>query len=444
MKRRNCSPLLIALTSVLLAACGGSAQNDGTAQTLRPMALNMLTTQASSQGAQNLALNAAATASSVWSSSYTAAKAVDGDAGSRWASTAASGQWLQVDLGQASAFDSIVLNEYKSRITAYRIQYSNDGASWSTAYTGAKAAGDSDTVTPVSLGNAVTARYVRLQIDAASDAPTLYEFQVLAASSSSNPHDANFSPETLQFLKTNTGLDGEQWDNIMKLINKPEQDTLEWTKFYGYCENIGDNRGYTMGIFGATTGGPNDTGPDGPALFKEYDAVSGAANPSIEGGLARIGVHGQMSGSILKITDSATTFCNKIKGLQSNANWRTAMWHTFYNVYIKYSLQQAKQRGFQWPLTIGAFVDTALNQGASGDSGSLEGVLSRSGSSSDEKTFMTKFYAERTKIVDTNDYNQAPNGINRVKEWSSLMNMGETDLENADAAVVKVTCWTMH
>ncbi|WP_277347151.1 hypothetical protein [Collimonas pratensis] len=39
------------------------------------------------------------------------------------------------------------------------------------------------------------------------------------------------------------------------------------------------------------------------------------------------------------------------------------MWHTFYNVYIKYSLQQARQRGFSSALTIGSFVDTALNQG---------------------------------------------------------------------------------
>lgn len=69
-------------------------------------------------------------------------------------------------------------------------------------------------------------------------------------------HDENFSPETLTFLRANTGLDGEQWDNIMKLINKPEQDSLDWTKYYGYCEDIGDNRGYTIGIFGATTGEP--------------------------------------------------------------------------------------------------------------------------------------------------------------------------------------------
>ncbi|KJH67790.1 chitosanase [Chromobacterium violaceum] len=264
-----------------------------------------------------------------------------------------------------------------------------------------------------------------------------------AAQAKAADHDANFPPATLKFLKANTGLDGEQWNNIMKLVNKPEQDSLEWTKFYGYCENIGDKRGYTIGIFGATTGGPNDEGPDGPTLFKEFDASSGASNPSIAGGLARAGVHGSMQGKILKISDSAKVFCDKIGSLQNNPAWRDAMWNTFYKVYIQYSVQQARQRGFSSALTIGSFVDTALNQGATGDSGTLQGLLSRSGNSGDEKTFMTAFYAQRSKIVDTNDYNQPPNGKNRVKQWSTLLNMGETDLKNADAAVQKVTNWEM-
>ncbi|KAG0165687.1 hypothetical protein DFQ28_002029 [Apophysomyces sp. BC1034] len=258
-----------------------------------------------------------------------------------------------------------------------------------------------------------------------------------------NPN-ANFSPKTLQFLKSKTGLDGEQWNNIMKLINKPEQDSLEWTKYYGYCENIHDDRGYTIGIFGATTGGSNDTGPDGPELFKEFDALSGASIPSAEGGLKRIGVHGKMSGSILKISDSSSKFCGKIGALQNNAAWREAMWRTFYKVDIEYSVQQARQRGFNSALTIGSFVDTALNEGADGDKNSLQGLLARSGDSPNEKAFMKRFYAERTKVVDTHDYNTAPNGKNRVKEWSTLMNQGKTDLKNADAAIVKVTSWKMH
>jgi chitosanase len=256
-------------------------------------------------------------------------------------------------------------------------------------------------------------------------------------------HDANFSPSTLQFLKDNTGLDGEQWDNIMKLVNKPEQDSLKWTEFYGYAEDIGDDRGYTIGIFGATTGGSNDKGPDGPALFKAFDAASGASNPSITGGLARAGLKGKMSGSILKFSDSDSVIKKKIKALQNNEAWREATWRTFYDTYIEYSVQQAKKRGFNTALTIGSFVDTALNQGATGDYGSLEGVLSRSGNSTNEKTFMTNFYAKRTLVVDTNDYNQPPNGKNRVKQWSSLLASGETDLKNADAAIIKVTNWEM-
>ncbi|GGF93728.1 hypothetical protein GCM10010913_14140 [Paenibacillus aceti] len=256
-------------------------------------------------------------------------------------------------------------------------------------------------------------------------------------------HDSKFSPQTLQFLKTNTGLDGEQWNNIMKLVNKPEQDDLNWTKFYGYCENIGDDRGYTIGIFGATTGGPNDQGPDGPELFKEYDRAKGASNPSVEGALKRLGINGKMKNGILVISDSDSKFVKKINSLQNDSAWREAMWRTFYNVYIKYSVDQAKKRGFTSALTIGSFVDTALNQGATGGSNSLQGLLSRSGSSKDEKTFMTKFYAERTKVVDTNQYNTPPNGKNRVKQWSSLLSMGETDLKNADAAIKKVTNWQL-
>jgi len=273
--------------------------------------------------------------------------------------------------------------------------------------------------------------------------PTPTPAAAAAAAPPSTDHDANFSPATLQFLYGNTGLDGEQWDNIMKLVNKAEQDSLDWTKVYGYCQNIHDGRGYTIGIFGATTGGPNDGGPDAPALFKAFDAASGSTSPSIGGGLARAGVNGSMNGAILNISDSASVFCGRINGLQNNAAWREAMWRTFYDVYIAYSVQQARQRGFADALTIGSFVDTALNQGATGDSGSLEGVLSRSGSSTDETTFLTSFYAQRTMIVDTNAYNQAPNGANRVKEWSDLMNMGFFSLKNADAAVLNVTSWIM-
>ncbi|WP_068617330.1 chitosanase [Paenibacillus tuaregi] len=254
--------------------------------------------------------------------------------------------------------------------------------------------------------------------------------------------DSKFPPVVLDMLKSKTGLDSEQWDNIMKLVNKPEQDNLNWTKYYGYCEDIGDDRGYTMTIYGATTGGPNDPGGDAPELFEQYDAEKGASNPSVTGAFKRLGIKGTYKNGVINITDGS--FCKKINKLQNDEDWKVATWKTFYNIYIKYSVDQARKRGFNSALTIGSFVDAALNHGATGGSNTLQGLLSKSGSSSDEKTFMTKFYKERTKIVDTNDYNQPPNGKNRVKQYSNLMNMGETDLKNADSAIAQVTDWEMQ
>lgn len=119
------------------------------------------------------------------------------------------------------------------------------------------------------------------------------------------------------------------------------------------------------------------------------------------------------------------------------------MWETFYNVYIRYSVEQARQRGFTSALTIGSFVDTALNQGATGDSNTLQGLLARSGSSTNEKTFLKKFHAKRTLVVDTNEYNQPPNGKNRVKQWDTLLDMGKMNLKNVDAEIAQVTNWEM-
>lgn len=79
-------------------------------------------------------------------------------------------------------------------------------------------------------------------------------------------------------------------------------------------------------------------------------------------------------------------FCGKIGALQNNAAWREAMWQTFYQVYIRYSVQQARQRGFSSALTIGSFCRHRAEPGASGGADSLQGLLSRCGGG-DEKPF---------------------------------------------------------
>jgi len=259
--------------------------------------------------------------------------------------------------------------------------------------------------------------------------------------------EKNFSPSTLTFLEQKTGLDAEQWNNIMRLENKSEEDDPSfsgWVKYYGYCQNLGDGRGITMAIQGATTGGPNDGGPDGPGLFQLFNKYNGASNPTIAGGLTDAGVKAKMDGAILKIEESDSDFCKKINGLENNANWRAAVWEAFYNDYIAYAVTQAKKRNFNDALTIGAFTDSALNQGTTG-SGSLQDMLNQSGSSTDEMTFMTKFSQIREKVAGTDDFNSPPiNGKNRALMWLELYQDKANTLINVDSDITKVTSWTMQ
>ena len=260
--------------------------------------------------------------------------------------------------------------------------------------------------------------------------------------------EKNFSPATLTFLESKTGLDAEQWNNIMRMVNKSEQDDPSfsgWVKYYGYCQNIGDGRGITMSIQGATTGGPNDGGPDGPGLFLLFNKYNGASNPTIAGGLADAGVKATMSGNILKINESTSAFCAKINGLNNNAAWRAAVWESFYDNYISYAYQQATKRGFKDANIIGAFTDSALSQGAWGSSGSLEDMLSQSGSSTNETTFFTSFTKVREVVAGTQDFNSpAINGKNRALMWLNMYNDGGKTLIGVDSLVTKVTGWTMQ
>jgi len=260
--------------------------------------------------------------------------------------------------------------------------------------------------------------------------------------------EKNFSPSTLTFLESKTGLDAEQWNNIMRLVNKSEEDDPSfsgWVQYYGYCQNIGDGRGITMAIQGATTGGPNDGGPDGPGLFLLFDKYSGASNPTIAGGLAVAGVKATMDGAILKINESDNDFCAKINGLENNANWRAAVWESFYDNYIEYAVQQAQQRKFNDALTIGAFTDSALNQGTTDSTGSLQDMLSKSGDSTNELTFMTAFSKLRETVAGTQDFNSPPiNGKNRALMWLDLYDDKANTLIGVDSDITKVTSWTMQ
>lgn len=83
--------------------------------------------------------------------------ATDGDLGTRWASDWSDPQWLQVDLGAPTTFDHVQLAWETSYATAYQIQVSADGNSWTTVYTTTTGDGGID---DLDVGG--TGRYVRM------------------------------------------------------------------------------------------------------------------------------------------------------------------------------------------------------------------------------------------------------------------------------------------
>ncbi|WP_374118239.1 discoidin domain-containing protein [Streptomyces sp. RKAG337] len=144
-------------------------------------------------GAMNVTANAAttllsqgkpATASSTENAGTPASAAVDGDAGTRWSSAVADPQWLQVDLGSTQDITQIALNWEAAYATAFRIQVSGNGTTWTDAYSTTTGPGGHQTLDVTASG-----RYVRLYgtTRATGYGYSLWEFQVYGTGGGTQP-----------------------------------------------------------------------------------------------------------------------------------------------------------------------------------------------------------------------------------------------------------------
>lgn len=116
------------------------------------------TTQAPNYGT-NVALGKTATSSTSESDAYAAGYAVDGNADTRWASAFTNDEWIMVDLGTGYLIDTVVLTWESAYGTAYNIQISTDGNTWTTVRELTGQNGGEDVIT----FNEVSARYVKMQ-----------------------------------------------------------------------------------------------------------------------------------------------------------------------------------------------------------------------------------------------------------------------------------------
>ncbi|MEE1839573.1 discoidin domain-containing protein [Streptomyces sp. NPDC007076] len=142
--------------------------------------------------------------------------AVDGDSGTRWSSGAADDQWLQVDLGAPAEVGQVVLQWETAYAKAYRIEFSTDGKTWTTAYSTTNGAGGTETV-PVSG----TARYVRMHgvTRATGYGYSLWELQVFGDNGDGGgptlPGGGDLGPNVHVFDPSTPGIQGKL-DEVFK------------------------------------------------------------------------------------------------------------------------------------------------------------------------------------------------------------------------------------
>jgi hypothetical protein len=232
------------------------------------------TAAAASCGTTNIALNKTATASSVQSASYPASAAVDGNLGTRWSSAFSDPQWLEVDLGSTQSICQVVLYWETAYATAFQIQTSPDGTTWTSIFS-TTGTGGTQTLNVTGSG-----RYIRMYGTARATpyGYSLWEFQVFGTSSGGGgcgtTNIALNKPATASSLENATfpasnAVDGNLGTRWSSAFSDPQwlevdlgstqsicQVVLYWEAAYGKAFQIqtsNDNANWTS-IFATTTG----------------------------------------------------------------------------------------------------------------------------------------------------------------------------------------------
>ncbi|MGN9911641.1 discoidin domain-containing protein [Phytohabitans sp. LJ34] len=153
-----------------------------------------------------------ATASSTENATFPAANAVDGNAATRWSSAFSVPQWIQVDLGATAAVDQVVLNWEAAYASAFQIQVSTNGTSWTNLYSTTTGTGGVQT-----LAVSGTGRYVRVNATARGTAygVSLWEFQVYGTATTGGCGTANAAqsrPATASSAENATLAAGNAFD----------------------------------------------------------------------------------------------------------------------------------------------------------------------------------------------------------------------------------------
>ena len=177
------------------------------------------------------ALGQPATASSLENSSFPASAAVDGNTATRWSSAFSDPQWLQVNLGSSQSICEVTLDWEAAYATAFQIQVSPDGSTWTTIYSTSTGTGGTQT-----LSVSGTGRYVRMYGTARATpyGYSLWEFGIYTTSGGSGAPPASFWGNTSAIPAAHNVLEFD----IVNQTNGQYPDSQVYWSFNGQEESI--------------------------------------------------------------------------------------------------------------------------------------------------------------------------------------------------------------
>ena len=165
----------------------------------------------------NLALAKTTTASTEENATYSSAKATDGDAGTRWASSFANtSEWIYVDLGSNYNINRVVLKWEAAFATQYKIQLSADNVFTENETINTQTTSDGGTD---DLAVSGTGRYIRILCNTKALAPYGYSlFEIEAYGSASTAKKAAEVLEDTQVTATEFVMYPNPATNYIQLL----------------------------------------------------------------------------------------------------------------------------------------------------------------------------------------------------------------------------------
>jgi chitosanase len=211
------------------------------------------------------------------------------------------------------------------------------------------------------------------------------------------------------------GLDSEQMSTILALIGGPEQSSVRWwegadgSSVFGYCENIGDGRGVTMGIAGFTSDNPEVS----QVLKKAGYDPSDLPDPK--------------KCKKKKKCD----FCDWVRAHGTDPRFVAAQWQQYLDEYLEIAVKLVPPQFRGNALILGLLADTAMNSG-DGDEGSAWGVshLARAASGGSPVEWVNSFCDLRAAHFARG--NPPEDRKWRLETWRQLAADGKWDLRGVN------------